>query len=132
MIPTGHADGQGGSTAMHSNSTPLKRMSVGVKKGLVYQIHVILMQRKVDFASLDWADWTLFSLVPMLGYASLIAAVGSVMSTSRGVYGTRARHRGRDHAPAACRHLRRMVPHVVDRQEPGQDLAKRMPSANLL
>jgi len=35
MIPTGHADGQGGSTAMHSSSTPPKRMSVGVKKALV-------------------------------------------------------------------------------------------------
>jgi hypothetical protein len=35
MIPTGHADGQGGSTAMHSNSTPPKRMRVGVKKARV-------------------------------------------------------------------------------------------------
>jgi hypothetical protein len=31
MIP-GPADGQGGSTAMQAKSTPLKRMSVGVKK----------------------------------------------------------------------------------------------------
>jgi hypothetical protein len=48
--------------------------------GLVYQIHVILMQRKVDFASLDWADWTLFSLVPMLGYASLIAGAAGLIA----------------------------------------------------
>jgi hypothetical protein len=40
--------------------------------GLAYQIRVILMQRKVDFASLDWPDWTLFSVVPVLGNASLI------------------------------------------------------------
>ena len=35
MIPTGHADGQGGSMAKLSNKTPLKRVSVGVKKARV-------------------------------------------------------------------------------------------------
>jgi hypothetical protein len=35
MIPTGHADGHGNITAMHPNSTPLKRTSVGVKKAWV-------------------------------------------------------------------------------------------------
>ena len=29
---------------------------------LVYQIYVILMQRKIDSASLDWLDWALFSV----------------------------------------------------------------------
>ena len=47
--------------------------------GLVYQIHVILKQRRADLASLDWLDWTMFSVVPMLGNASLIAgAAGSI------------------------------------------------------
>jgi hypothetical protein len=36
------------------------------------------------------------------------------------------RHRGRNHAFAVRRHLRRLGPHVVDHQEPGQDIA--MPS----
>jgi hypothetical protein len=44
---------------------------------LVYQIHVILNQRRVDFASLDCLDWSQFSVVPMLGYASLIAEKGT-------------------------------------------------------
>jgi hypothetical protein len=71
--------------------------------GLVYQIHVFLKQGKVDFASLDWLDWTLFFVVPMLGNASLIA----------GIYG----------AWDLTLWLRR---------EPGQDPAMRMPAANLL
>jgi hypothetical protein len=48
--------------------------------GLVLQIHVILKQRKVDFASPDWLDWTLFSLVPMLGYASLIVGAAGLIA----------------------------------------------------
>ena len=48
--------------------------------GLVYQIHVNLKQRKVDYASLDWLDWTLFSLVPMLGYASLIVGAAGLIA----------------------------------------------------
>jgi len=48
--------------------------------GLVYQIHVILKQRKVDFASLDWLDWSLFSVVPMLGDASLIAGAAGLVA----------------------------------------------------
>jgi len=32
MIPIGHADGHGTSTAKERNNTPPKRMSVGVKK----------------------------------------------------------------------------------------------------
>jgi hypothetical protein len=46
----------------------------------VLQIHVILKQRKVDFASPDWLDWTLFSLVPMLGYASLIVGAAGLIA----------------------------------------------------
>ena len=87
---------------------------------LVYQIYIIHEQRKVDFASLDWLDWTLrFSVMLMLGQTALIAMRSRIdcRETFRAL-----RHRGRDHAPAACRHLRRMVHHVVDRQEPGQDL----------
>jgi len=34
--------------------------------GLIYQIYVILMQRKIDFASPDWLDWALFSAAPAL------------------------------------------------------------------
>ena len=30
--------------------------------GLVYSIQVVLKQRKVDYVSLDWLDWTLFSI----------------------------------------------------------------------
>ena len=52
--------------------------------GFVYQIHVILEQRKVDFASLDWLldwlDWTLFSVVPMFGDASLIAGAAGLIA----------------------------------------------------
>jgi hypothetical protein len=48
--------------------------------GLVYQIHVILKQRKVDYASLDWLDWSLFSVVPMLGDASLIAGAAGLVA----------------------------------------------------
>jgi len=47
---------------------------------LVYQIHVVLNQRKVDIASLDWLDWTLFSVVPMLGNASLIAGAAGLIA----------------------------------------------------
>jgi hypothetical protein len=47
---------------------------------LVYQIHIILEQRKVDFTLLDWADWTLFSLAPMLGDASLIAGAAGLFA----------------------------------------------------
>jgi len=46
---------------------------------LVYQIHIILEERKVGFASPGWLDWTLFWGAPVLGNASLIAgAVGLV------------------------------------------------------
>ena len=48
--------------------------------GLVYQIHVFLKQRKVDLASLDWLDWTMFSVVPMLGNASLIAGAAGLIT----------------------------------------------------
>jgi hypothetical protein len=47
--------------------------------GLVYQIHVILRQRKVDFVSTDWRDWALFSLAPAFGNASLtVGAIGLI------------------------------------------------------
>ncbi len=48
--------------------------------GLVFQIRVILMQRKIDFASPDWLDWALFSAVPELGYASLIAGAAGLIA----------------------------------------------------
>jgi hypothetical protein len=48
--------------------------------GLVYQIHVILMRRKVDYASLDWLDWTLFSVAPALGNASMIAGAAGLIA----------------------------------------------------
>ena len=48
--------------------------------GLAYQIHVILMQRKIDFALLDWLDWALFSTVPALGSASLIAGAAGLIA----------------------------------------------------
>jgi len=48
--------------------------------GLVYQIHVNLMQRKVDDASLDWLDWTLFSVGPALGNASMIAGAAGLIA----------------------------------------------------
>jgi hypothetical protein len=48
--------------------------------GLIRQIHVILRQRKLNFASLDWLDWTQFSLVPILGYASLIAGAAGLIA----------------------------------------------------
>jgi hypothetical protein len=48
--------------------------------GLVRQFHVILMQRKVDFASLDWLDWTFFSAVPAVGYAILIAGAAGLIA----------------------------------------------------
>jgi hypothetical protein len=49
-------------------------------RGLVYQIHLILKQRKIDFVSLDWLDWALFSAVPALGYASLIAGAAGLIA----------------------------------------------------
>jgi hypothetical protein len=48
--------------------------------GLVYQIRVILMQRKIDFASPDWLDWALFSVAPALGDASLIAGAAGLIA----------------------------------------------------
>ena len=48
--------------------------------GLVYQIHVILNQRKVDFASLDWLNWTLFSVAPVLANVSLIAGAAGLIA----------------------------------------------------
>jgi hypothetical protein len=48
--------------------------------GLAGQIHVIVMQRKIDFASLDWLDWILFSAVPALSFASLIAGAAGLIA----------------------------------------------------
>jgi len=48
--------------------------------GLVYQVRVILMQRRIDFASPDWLDWTLFSAAPALGYAVLIAGAAGLIA----------------------------------------------------
>lgn len=46
---------------------------------LVYQIHIIREQRKVGFASPGWLDWTLFSVAPVLGNASLIAGAAGLI-----------------------------------------------------
>jgi len=48
--------------------------------GLLYQIRASLKQRKVDFASLDWLDWTLFSVAPVLGNVSLIAGSAGLIA----------------------------------------------------
>jgi hypothetical protein len=48
--------------------------------GLAYQMRVILMQRRIDFASPDWLDWTLFSAAPALGYAVLIAGAAGLIA----------------------------------------------------
>jgi hypothetical protein len=48
--------------------------------GVAYQLHVILLQRKVDFVSPDWLDWTLFSVMPMLANASLIAGAAGLIA----------------------------------------------------
>jgi hypothetical protein len=51
--------------------------------GLMDQAYVIVKQRKVDFASLDWFDWAVFSIVPMLGNASLIAGAAGLIADKR-------------------------------------------------
>jgi len=43
-------------------------------------IQVVLKQRKVDYISLDWLDWTLFSTMPLLGNASLIAGAAGLIA----------------------------------------------------
>jgi hypothetical protein len=48
--------------------------------GLVLQIQVILRQRELNIASLDWLDWAWFSAVPALGYASLIAGAAGLIA----------------------------------------------------
>ncbi len=48
--------------------------------GLVYQVFVILMQRRIDFASPDWLDLTLFSVTPALGDASMIAGAAELIA----------------------------------------------------
>ena len=48
--------------------------------GLVYQIHVILKQRKVVFVSPDWLDWTLLAVLPVLGNASLMAGAAGLIA----------------------------------------------------
>jgi hypothetical protein len=47
--------------------------------GLVNQAYVILKQFKLNIATLDWLDWALFSAVPALGYASLIAGAAGLI-----------------------------------------------------
>ena len=38
------------------------------------------MQRRVDVASPDWLDWTLFSVAPALGNASMIAGAAGLIA----------------------------------------------------
>ena len=77
--------------------------------GLVLQIHVILRQRELNIASLDWLDWAWFSAVPALGYASLIAgAAGLIAEKSFAPFATRALSRScclpasTAHGPSRC------------------------------
>lgn len=48
--------------------------------GFVYHVAVILMQRRVQFASLDWIDFALFSAVPVLSHASLIGGAAGLIA----------------------------------------------------
>jgi hypothetical protein len=48
--------------------------------GFVYQIHVIFMQRKVDFLLRDWIDRALFSAAPVLANASLITGAAGLIA----------------------------------------------------
>jgi hypothetical protein len=38
------------------------------------------MQRKIDFASPDWLDWTLFAIAPALSSAILIAGAAGLIA----------------------------------------------------
>jgi hypothetical protein len=55
-------------------------LGLGGLAGLAYQIRVILMQRKIDFASPDWLDWTLFAIAPALSSAILIAGAAGLIA----------------------------------------------------
>ena len=76
--------------------------------GLIRQIQVILKQRKLNFDSLDWLDWTQFSLVPILGYASLIAGAAGLIAEKSFATPSRARSRScclpasTAHGPSRC------------------------------
>ena len=41
---------------------------------------ISVMQRKVDFALLDWIDWALSSAAPAFGNASLIAGADGLIA----------------------------------------------------
>jgi len=47
---------------------------------LIYQTQIVLKLRKDHIGTLDRADWTFFSVVPILGAASLIAGAGGVIA----------------------------------------------------
>jgi hypothetical protein len=60
---------------------------IGGIAGLAYQIHVILIQRKVDFAALDWSDRLVYSVAPAIAYVSMMAAgVGMIAEASFAPY----------------------------------------------
>ena len=48
--------------------------------GVVYQIHVIRMKRKVDFVLLDWSDWFAYAGAPALSNVSLIAGAAGLIA----------------------------------------------------
>jgi hypothetical protein len=48
--------------------------------GLVNQVYVIFKEKKLDIASLDWLDWTLFSTIPAIGYVTLIAGAAGLIA----------------------------------------------------
>ncbi|MGA2136127.1 MAG: hypothetical protein ABSH50_27880 [Bryobacteraceae bacterium] len=50
--------------------------------GFIYQGAVIVMQRKAEFASLDWVDFALFSAAPVLSHAGLIAGAAGLIAGS--------------------------------------------------
>jgi hypothetical protein len=47
---------------------------------LIYQINVVIKQRKIDFVSPAWVDWTLFSVAPVVGHVSLIAGAAGLIA----------------------------------------------------
>lgn len=47
---------------------------------LIYQIKAVIKQRKIAFVSPNWVDWTLFSVAPMLGHASLIVGAAGLIA----------------------------------------------------
>ena len=55
--------------------------------GVAYQIHVIRIQLKIEFAALAWYDRLFYAAVPMISYAGMIAGgVGLIAGESFAPY----------------------------------------------